>query len=152
MAGQVDDTLPDRAAVRELVEAYAQRADRADGERAAELFTPDATLTVYITPEAPEPTSVRRGRADIAEALDSVRRYRTALHIIASHTSTVTGDRADGETRCIAHHVYGEAGAERDRVLFIRYQDQFVRDGGRWLIAARELRVDAVTDRPLRSE
>lgn len=133
----------DRLDIRDLVERYAQCADRADGPGVAALFVPDGALIIYLTPGAAEPTSTRRGREEISTALAALDRYRLTMHLIASHTATIIGDGASGETRCVAHHIADG----RDQVMSIRYADVFVHHEGHWRFAQREVRVLHVEDR-----
>ena len=121
--------------VRQLVERYASGADRGDGEGVASLFTEDGEFVLWLDPDSPDPTSHRRGRAEIAQALRGLDRYRVTTHMLGQHVVHLDGDRATGETYCMAHHLSDVEGGVRDRVMSIRYLDRFVRAGGRWRIA-----------------
>jgi hypothetical protein len=56
--------VADRLAIRELIDAYAHRADRRDAEGQKALFTEDTHFVVYWTGRAPNPrrssTAARR--------------------------------------------------------------------------------------------
>ena len=65
--------------------------------------------------------------------------------------AVVEGDRATGETRVVAYHVLGDAGAETLMIWHIRYLDDFVRGTEGWRIDERVLRVDLETTQPLRA-
>ena len=52
------------------------------------------------------------------------------------------GDRATGESYCIAHHLTLEGEKRTLMVASIRYLDQFVKLDGSWLFAERKLMVD----------
>jgi hypothetical protein len=59
------------------------------------------------------------------------------------------GDRATGETYCIAHHV---SACEGKRTLFIAslcYYDIFAKVEGKWLLAERKIMVDWTDTRPI---
>ena len=142
--------VEDRLAISDLVHAYAQGVDRRDADAVAALFTQEGTFVAYATPGATEPTSRSQGRPAIAKAIGTARYYRQTTHTIGSHLATVTGDRATGETRCVAYHVLGDEGAETLLVWHIRYLDAFTRTPDGWRFEDRELRVDLVTDQPLR--
>ena len=64
----------------------------------------------------------------------------------------IDGDRASGETYCTAHHIYRVDGAPMNLTMFIRYQDRWVRDGGRWWFEERRLCVDWERRAPLGDE
>jgi SnoaL-like domain len=55
---------------------------------------------------------------------------------------TLDGDRATGETYCLAHHVTSEAGQATLLIISIRYLDTFVRQRGTWKLAERTLVMD----------
>jgi len=125
----------------ELVEHYAQAVDRADGAAVAALFADDGVLALWMDPGSPEQTGEMVGPKQIATVGDSLRRYVATHHTISSHTSVVDGMRATGETLCTAHHVEDAGAKRRDRVLYLRYTDSFVRTTDGWRFARRELRV-----------
>ncbi len=144
--------VADRLAISDLVHAYAQCVDRRDADAVARLFTEDGTFVAYATPGgAAEPASRSTGRAQIARAIDTARYYRQTTHTIGNHLATVNGDRATGETRCVAYHVLGDEGTETLMVWHIRYLDAYVRRPEGWRIHERVLRVDLISDQPLRA-
>jgi hypothetical protein len=140
-----------RLAISDLVHAYAQGVDRRDSEGVARLFTEDGVFVAYATPGANEPTSRSEGHAEIARAIGMARHYRSTTHTIGNHLAAVEGDRARGETRCVAYHVLGDEGSETLLVWHIRYLDAYVRRSEGWRILERVLRVDVVSDQPLRA-
>jgi hypothetical protein len=79
------------------------------------------------------------------------RHYRQTTHTVGNHLATVDGDRASGETRVVAYHVLGDEGAETLLIWHIRYLDDYVRGSEGWRIRQRVLRVDLVSDQPLRA-
>ncbi|MEO3745227.1 nuclear transport factor 2 family protein [Plantactinospora sp. B5E13] len=138
----------DRLAIRELVDAYAHLADRRDAQGQAALFTDDARLAVYDSgPDTTEPVQTLNGRDQLAAAFASLGNYDKTTHFNGQSTVTVDGDRATGETYCLAHHLWTEEGQRTLMVMSIRYQDTFVRQGGRWLFAERRLITDWVDGR-----
>ncbi len=139
--------LEDRAAIADLVNAYAQAVDRRDATSAAALFVNDGELVVWSEPGAAP--STLRGRDQIARALAGLDRYRATFHEISSHTVTLGQDTAEGRTACVAHHVSGTEGEERDRVWYLHYTDTFRRELEGWRIARRELRIEIVEESPL---
>ncbi|MET7750793.1 nuclear transport factor 2 family protein [Micromonospora sp. NPDC005367] len=143
------DQLADRLAIRALVDAYAHLADRRDAQGQAALFTDDARVAVYDgEPDSTEPAQVLTGREDLAAAFGSLRSYDKTTHFNGQSTVTLDGDRATGETYCLAHHLWVEEGQRTLMVMSIRYHDIFVRQGGRWFFAERRLITDWVDRRP----
>lgn len=145
------DPSGDQWEIRRVVERYAQAVDQADSAAVAALFTEDGELELWMDPTQREPTGLYRGRDEIAKAVSAIKRYRVTHHTIASSLADVDGDRATGETRCVAHHVYGEGDAVRDRVLYIRYDEQFARVDARWRFARREFHVQWVATQSVES-
>jgi len=127
----------DLVAIRRTVDLYAVAVDRGDAELFADQFTPDGVLV------AP------RGRFVARDALAGVppmmkELYERTFHGVLTQAVDGTGDRASGETYCIARHWFTDgAGTRTCFEMTIRYQDRFERSAGRWLIAERELVVDA---------
>jgi uncharacterized protein (TIGR02246 family) len=143
--------LADRLAISDLVHAYAQGVDQREPEAVARLFTEDGVFVAYATPGAREPTSWSQGRAEITRAIGMARHYKQTTHTVGNHLATVDGDRARGQTRMVAYHVLGEEGSETLLVWHILYLDEYVRSPEGWRIRERILRVDLVSDQPLRS-
>lgn len=142
----------DRRELRELVETYAAAVDTADAAAVAALFTAGGALVLFMDPASDAPTGERRGREEIEAALVGLRRYRATHHTISSQVvRPIDADTAGGTTRCVAHHVEPDSDGDgwHDRVLYARYDDEFVRIGGRWLFARRELHVQWVSVLPV---
>ncbi|MFJ6724688.1 nuclear transport factor 2 family protein [Streptomyces sp. NPDC091281] len=140
----------DRLAIRELIDAYAFCADRRDAAGQMALFTEDTRFLVFMDAAAVEPTQVLHGRAALAPVFDNLRTYRTTTHFNGQSSVSLDGDRAHGESYCLAHHIAVDAGGRRTlMVASIRYLDEFVRQpGGTWLFAERRLMVDWTETRP----
>jgi len=134
-------TAAERRELHELVERYAQAVDRVDGAAVAELFVEDGVLATWMDPTTKASTGENKGRAAIAKAVDGLSRYSATHHTISSHSSTLEGAQATGETLCTAHHVMEERGHKKDHVLYIRYLDTFARTSGPWLFSRREVHV-----------
>jgi hypothetical protein len=63
-------------------------------------------------------------------------------HFNGQSTVTLNGDRATGESYCLAHHLYTEDGERKLMVASLRYLDTFAKVDGTWLFAERRLYVD----------
>jgi len=133
----------DRLAIRGLVDAWAHYADRRKPQQQAELFVPDGTVSVYQgDPAASEPVQHLRGHSELAEAFKVLDNYDATTHFNGQTTITLDGDRAAGETYCLAHHLWVENGQRTLLVTSIRYLDTFIRHDGQWLFAERQLIID----------
>jgi ketosteroid isomerase-like protein len=138
----------DRLAIRELVDAYAHCADRRDAEGQKSLFTEDTHFLVYMQGQGSAPTQELTGREALTPLFDDLNRYQATMHFNGQSTVALDGDRATGESYCIAHHLYTENGERKLMVAWLRYGDTFVKVDDAWLFAERNLYVDWIETRP----
>jgi SnoaL-like protein len=135
---------------RDRLDAYAQCADTRDAERQKSLFTEDTHFVVYMEGQGSEPTQVLEGRESLTPVFDDLNRYQATMHFDGQSTTALDGDRATGESYCIAHHLFTEDGERKLMVAWLRYGDTFVKLDGAWLFAERRLIVDWTETRPSR--
>jgi ketosteroid isomerase-like protein len=139
----------DRLAIRELFDAYAHCADRRDAKGQMALFTEDTRFVVYLDARDPEPTQELHGREALAPVFDALNAYVATMHFNGQSTVELDGDRATGESYCLAHHLtIAEDGSRTLMVASIRYLDKFVKQDGAWLFAERRLLVNWTDTRP----
>ena len=131
----------DRLAIRELVDAYAFCADTRDADGQKALFTDDTHFVVYMSGEGSDPTDDLQGRESLTPVFDTLNSYEVTMHFNGQSTVALDGDRATGETYCLAHHVYFDDGERKLMIAALRYQDTFVKTAGTWRFAARRLYV-----------
>ena len=139
----------DRIAIRALIDAYAHCADRRDAEGQMALFAPDAEFVVHMDARDPTPTQVIRGREGLRPVFEALRRYEATTHFNGQSTIQIDGERATGESYCLAHHVDSQHGARALMVAALRYLDVLEKRDGRWCFARRQLLVDWMETRPL---
>jgi hypothetical protein len=141
--------LTDRLAIRELIDAYSHCADRRDAAGQVALFTQDAYVAVYEgEPDNHKPIQELHGRDQLIVGFGELRKYDVTMHFNGQSTITLDGDRATGETYCLAHHLWMEGGRRILMVMGIRYYDVILRQSDRWLFAERKLITDWVDRRP----
>ncbi len=128
-------TLDDRQQLTDLVSRYASCVDRRDFAGVGALFTVDAVLVT--------PGGERSGREDIGAAMRGLERYDRTFHLVGQTRHWREGADTYGETYCVAHHFTGGSGLTSDHVMFIRYDDTFVRADA-WQFARRALDVVSV--------
>jgi ketosteroid isomerase-like protein len=139
----------DRLTIRELVDAYAHCADRRDAKGQMALFTEDTRFLVFMDATAAEPTQELHGRDSLAPVFENLNTYRATTHFNGQSTVSLDGDRASGESYCLAHHISFGQDAERTvMVASIRYLDELVKQDGTWYFAERRLMVDWTETRP----
>jgi hypothetical protein len=139
----------DRLAIRELFDAYAHCADRRDAKGQMALFTEDTRFLVFMDARSEEPTQELHGRESLAPVFDALNAYTATTHFNGQSTVLLDGERATGESYCIAHHVtVADDGSRTLMIASIRYLDEFVKQDGEWLFAERRLMVDWTETRP----
>jgi hypothetical protein len=139
----------DRLAIRELFDAYAHCADQRDAKGQMALFTEDTRFLVYMDAKSEEPTQELHGRESLAPVFDALNAYVATTHFNGQSTVALDGDRATGESYCIAHHLtVAEDGSRTLMIASIRYLDEFVKQDGDWLFAERRLMVSWTETRP----
>ena len=140
----------DRLSIRELVEAYADCADRRDAKGQMALFTSDTHFVVFMNAKDPKPSMDLRSREALAPVFADLNKYDATTHFVGQSTIfTLSADRATGEAYCLAHHVTAEGGKRRIMIASLRYLDTFVKADGAWSFAERLLYVDWVDEREL---
>jgi SnoaL-like domain len=140
----------DRLSIRELVEAYARRADRRDAKGQMSLFTPDTHFVVFMNAKDPSPSQELHSREALAPVFADLNKYAATTHFLGQSTIfTLTPDRATGEAYCLAHHITVEGGKRRLMIASLRYLDTFVKLHGAWLFSERLLYVDWLEERAL---
>jgi ketosteroid isomerase-like protein len=138
----------DRLAIRELVDAYAHCADRRDAAGQMALFTEDTHFVVYMDARDPEPTEELHGRQALAPVFDALNAYAATMHFNGQSTVELDGDRATGESYCLAQHLTeAEDGSRTLMVASIRYLDTMVKRDGAWLFSERRLMVNWIDTR-----
>ena len=80
---------------------------------------------------------------------DELKKYEATTHFMGQSTVILDGDRATGETYCIAHHVSASEGKRTLFIASLRYYDVFAKVEGKWLFAERKLMVDWTDTRPI---
>jgi ketosteroid isomerase-like protein len=139
----------DRLAIRELFDAYAHCADRRDAKGQMALFTEDTRFLVFMDATVAEPTQELHGRDSLFPVFDNLNTYAATMHFNGQSTVSLDGDRATGESYCLAHHLtVGQDGQRTMMIASIRYLDEFVKQDGEWLFAERRLMVNWTETRP----
>ena len=140
----------DRLTIRELVEAYANCADRRDAKGQMALFTENTHFVVNMNAKDPTPSQELHSREALAPVFAELNKYDATTHFVGQSTIfTLTPDQATGEAYCLAHHITVDGGKRRLMVASLRYLDTFVKIDGIWLFSERRLYVDWMEERAL---
>jgi hypothetical protein len=96
---------------------------------------------VYMAGEGTEATDDLHGRESLTPVFDNLNTYDVTMHFNGQSTVALDGDRATGETYCLAHHVYSGDGQRTMMIAALRYQDVFAKTERTWRFAERRLYV-----------
>ena len=97
------------------------------------------------------PAVRRAGRAQLEQIPSGLARYHATHHAVLGTAYEVDGATASGVVVGIAHHlaadrdVGGPGGL--DTIWYLRYVDDYVQVGGRWLLARRALHLGGIEER-----
>jgi uncharacterized protein (TIGR02246 family) len=141
--------VADRLAIRELVDAYADCADRRDAAGQMTLFTEDVDFVVYGDRGNPMPTQRFRGRAKLAPICRQLEAHQVTMHINGQCTIRIDGARAWGVTWCLVHQLKIDEAARAATIASVRYLDSYVKRDSGWLIRQRQVLVDWTETRTL---
>lgn len=136
MSGAMDDMvarLVDERGVRDVMLRYARGVDDRDWARVRSCFTVDAFV---------KGTGFAGVRDEYLDRLVAgVERYGVTMHTVGNQLLELDGDSARTETDLVARHFGDPDGRKEELVLGVRYEDQLRRDGDRWVITHREVRL-----------
>jgi SnoaL-like protein len=88
-------------------------------------------------------------REDLVPVFDELNKYEATTHFMGQSTVVLDGNRATGETYCIAHHLSASEGKRTLLIASLRYYDVFAKVEGKWLFAERKIMVDWTDTRPI---
>lgn len=129
------DKLQDKQELKELVDVFSVLADRKDVAAQTLLFTEDATVTSYRNGK---PISTYTRRKDIGEAFGNfLSLFETVYHINGQQVVEIDGNRATGTAYCLVVLIENREGKRSMNTQGVRYDDEYVRQDGKWLIARR---------------
>jgi hypothetical protein len=114
-----------RQEITDVINKLARGTDRLDEPAMASCYHPDGF---------DDHNSFRGSGTDFARWVGEVlASFDQTMHFIGPPAIRVSGDVAQVDTYCIAHHLRHD----RDLILALRYIDRFERRDTRWLIAKR---------------
>jgi ketosteroid isomerase-like protein len=134
LAGSIRE-LEDRVALKALVDTFSNLADVKDVQAQTQLFTEDGTVQTYVGGQL---VAELRGRTQMAQAFGAfLQNFETVYHFNGQQVATIDGDRASGTSYCLVTLIGMEDGRRMKTTIGVIYDDEYVRENGRWLIARR---------------
>jgi len=89
-------------------------------------------------------------RDALAPVFADLNKYDATTHFVGQSTIfSLTEDKAIAESYCLAHHITVAEEKRRLMIASLRYLDTFVKQGGDWLFAERQLYVDWTEERAI---
>jgi hypothetical protein len=132
--------LEDRAALKELVDTFSILSDRKDVRAQVQLFTANATVETYRKDVLAAKLTGRKEMEDRFGAF--LKNFETVYHFNGQQTVTLGGDRASGVSYCMVTLIGLEGGKKMKTSIGVYYQDEYVRENNRWLLAKRRSAFD----------
>ncbi len=127
--------LVDREAIRTLIHAYCNAADRHDHAKMRSLYHPDAIDDHGAMSSGPA-----------MDFIDRLPEIQAAMEILHHNVTTINlaidGDYAEGEVYLLALHRVKGADGPFDVLVGGRYFDKYARRDGRWKFAHRAIVAD----------
>ncbi len=130
--GQIEDKM----AIKNLVDTFSILADTKEVDKQVLLFSENAVVESVVNGQ---PGTVMSGRKQIGDAFKSfLNTFEIVYHINGQQTVTLNGDKALGISYCQVTLIGNQNGKKMKTTFGVRYNDEFVRENGKWLIAKRK--------------
>ena len=128
--------LIERQALKDLVDTFSNLADEKRVAEQMDLFTPDAQVNTYIGGKL---FAEAKGTAEIEQVFSSfLAQFHSVYHLNGQHTVTFRSEtEAEAINYCAVKLVGEQDGKQVLQDHSVRYQDTYVKQGGKWLISQR---------------
>lgn len=124
--------IADRIALKDLVDTFSNLADTKEIDEQVQLFTEDAEVISY---QGEKQTSHRKELAERFKAF--LDQFTSVYHINGQQTVNIDGDKATGIAYAQVVLVSEKDGKKTMRTQGVRYNDEYERKNGKWLISRR---------------
>ena len=128
--------LIERQALKDLVDTFSNLADEKRVAEQMPLFTPDAQVNTYIGGKL---FAEAKGREEIEQVFSSfLAQFHSVYHLNGQHTVTFRSEtEAEAINYCAVKLVGEQDGKQVLQDHSVRYQDTYIKQGGKWLISQR---------------
>ncbi len=128
--------LIERQALKDLVDTFSNLADEKRVAEQMALFTPDAQVNTYIGGKL---FAEAKGTAEIEQVFSSfLAQFHGVYHLNGQHTVTFRSEtEAEAINYCAVKLVGEQDGKQVLQDHSVRYQDTYIKQGGKWLISQR---------------
>ena len=128
--------IEDRIAIKNVVDTFSILADTKEVDKEVLLFTENATVETVMNGKPGSPLTGRKQIRDSFTAFLSS--FELVYHINGQQTVTINTDKAEGISYCQVTLIGNQNGKKIKTTFGVRYNDDFVREAGKWLIAKRK--------------
>ncbi|WP_316675287.1 nuclear transport factor 2 family protein [uncultured Tolumonas sp.] len=127
--------IEDKIALKELVDTFSILADQKATKEQVELFADTATIETIVNGAS---VSKLQGKEQIGSAFEHfLSNFDMVYHFNGQHKVTINGDHASGTLYCLVSLFGSENGKKFKTSIGVRYNDEYVRKNGVWLINKR---------------
>lgn len=127
--------LADRISLKNLVDTVSILADNKDVHAEVQLFSENAISETFAGGVS---VLKLKGRKQMEQAFgDFLKDFETVYHLNGQQQVTINGDSATGTSYCQVTLIGMEDGKKMKTTIGVTYQDDFIRENNRWLIAKR---------------
>lgn len=128
--------IEDRLALKALVDEFSILADKKDVTAQMNLFIENATVESFRDGIS---NSKLTGKEEISNAFSGfLSLFETVYHINGQQTVHIDGDKASGISYCLVVLIGNQDGQKMKTTLGVSYEDEYVKQNGKWLIANRK--------------
>jgi hypothetical protein len=127
--------LEDRIALKELIDKISILGDTKDFENQVQLFSENA-----ISETIAEGKTILKleGRKEMAQAFEKfLQEMETVYHFNGQQLVAIDGDKAKGKCYCVITLVGNENGKKIKTTIGATYEDYYIRENNKWLVAKR---------------
>ena len=130
------ETLIEKQAIKELVDTFSNLADIKGVAAQGPLFTEDGHIITYIGGEL---FADLKNRAEIVDVFtDFLANFKRVYHLNGQLTiHSLSDSRAEGINYCHVVLTEEKDGKEMVHNHYVRYNDTYVKEDGKWLIQRR---------------
>jgi translation initiation factor RLI1 len=127
--------LEDRIALKELVDKISILGDKKNFENQVQLFSENA---ISETIAAGKTILKLEGRKEMIQAFENfLQNIETVYHFNGQQVVTIDGDNAVGKCYCLITLIGNENGKKIKTTIGATYEDQYIRENNKWLVAKR---------------
>ena len=119
-----------------MVDTFSILADKKDVKAQVQLFTANAMVETYVNGVSVTKLNGRKEMEDTFGAF--LKNFEIVYHFNGQQTVTINGNKASGILYCMVTLIGIENGKKMKTSIGIFYEDEYVRENGKWLIAKRK--------------